>query len=598
MNIFLLLAATVFYPLAPEVWKSGPLTDETLKIPSAEVVASTPRLEAQARLFRQLSSPQLRSRMALEFGHTGNPAAFRILIRLLQSEKNSFVRDNIFAALLQLKKAGCAVPGGGRLMPRYFHAASPAARCSAAELYLTNFPESDPALVIEAFKNETSVWVLNRLLSVLKDAAGKISKSQIGNLYENAPRHNIALRAFAAELLALQDNPDNTALVRQAVKDPSPVIRMHTARGLAANKTTAAELLAIAASDPHPGVRLAAARMEKPDPARENILKKMLSDPSPAVRATAAASLGTAGRTSAADILTEKIVDPEIAVRRAVSSALAQLKPSPDIRLKAVEQANAHPAARRQVLAFLVQTNDREREETILRWIGESNDTLFLREAAAALGTLNCRNSGNALIGLAQSRDDQTRRAAAVSIGQLKIPAAYPALIRLGRDRDIKTAEAALMSMHQIGAPVFLPEFERAVGRLNEDGANCRAIACRALAAFPLKAKVIANLNKLITTACIRVPMTGPMPDADHVRISALMLLLEQSRKGNRAAKSAYEKNIVALDSEKKDSELRSESMDEFIRQLKESSAGRKILPKTIDSVEPAFTAAPADGKK
>ena len=598
MNIFLLLAATVFYPLAPEIWKSGPLTDETLKIPSAEVVASTSRLEAQARLFRQLSSPTLRSRMALEFGRTGNPAAFRILIRLLQTEKNSFVRDNIFAALLQLKKTGCAVPGGGQLMSRYFHAASPAARCSAAELYLTNFPESDPALVIEAFKNETSAWVLNRLLSVLKNVPGRISKSQIGNLYENAPKHNIALRAFAAELLAMQDNPDKSTLVRQAVKNPSPVIRMHTAQGLAANQTAAAELLEIAASDPHPGVRLAAAQMVKPDPARESILKKMLSDPSPAVRAAAAASLGTAGRASAADTLTEFIADPEIAVRRAVSSALVQLKPSPDIYMKAVEQANAHPAARRQVLAFLVQTNDRGQEETILRWIRESKDTLFLREAAAALGSLNCRNGGNVLIRLSQSRDNQTRHTAAVSIGQLKLPATYPALIRLGRDRDIKTAEAALMSMYQIGAPVFLPEFERAVGRLNEDGANCRAIACRAMAAFRLNPKVIPKLIKLITTACIRVPMSPPMPDADHARISALMLLLEHARKGNSAAKTAYQENLARLDSEKSDSELRNESMDEFIRQLKEYSAGRKIQPKNIGSAEPSFTAAVADGKK
>ena len=598
MNIFLLLAATVFYPLAPEVWKSGPLTDETLKIPSAEVVASTSRLEAQARLFRQLSSPTLRSRMALEFGRTGNPAAFRILIRLLQTEKNSFVRDNIFAALLQLKKAGCAVPGGGQLMSRYFHAASPAARCSAAELYLTNFPESDPALVIEAFKNETSVWVLNRLLSVLKNAAARISKSQIGNLYGNAPKHNIALRAFAAELLAMQDNPDGSALLLKAVKDPSPVIRMHIAQGLAANKTADTKLLETAAADSHPGVRLAAAQMVKPDPARESILKKMLSDPSPAVRAAAAASLGTAGSASAANILAEKIADPEIAVRRAVASALVQLKPSGEIHVKAIEQADSHPIARRQVLAFLVQTNDREREKTILRWIDESKDTLFLREAAAALGSLNCRNSGNALIRLAQSRDNQTRQAAAISIGQLKLPATYPALIRLGRDRDIKTAEAALLSMHQIGAPVFLPEFERTVGRLNEDGANCRAIACRAMAAFRLNPKVIPKLTKLITTSCIRVPMSPPMPDADHVRISALMLLLEHARKGDRAAKSAYEKNIAKLASEKSDSELLNESMNEFIRQLKEYSAGRKILPKTIESVEPAFTAAPADGKK
>jgi len=598
MKIFLLLAATVFYPLAPEVWKSGPLTDETLKIPSAEVVASPARLKEQERLFRQLSSPGLRSRMALEFGRTGNPAAFRILIRLLQTEKNSFVRDNIFTALLQLKKAGCAVPGGGRLMPRYFHAASPAARCSAAELYLTNFPESDPALVIEAFKNETSVWVLNRLLSVLKNASGRISKSQIGNLYENAPKHNIALRAFAAELLAMEDDPDKSVLLQKAVNDPSPVIRMHIARGLAANKTAGVKLLEIAAADSHPGVRLAAAQMEKPDSARQNILKKLLSDPSPAVRAASAASLGTADSASAADTLTKFIADPEIAVRRAVSSALVQLKPSADIRLKAVEQANAHPAARRQVLAFLVQTNDREREETILRWIKQSKDPLFLREAAAALGSLNCRNSGTALISLAQSRDNQTRQATAVSIGQLKLPATYPALIRLGRDRDIKTAEAALMSMSRIGAPVFLPEFERAVEHLNEAGANCRAIACRAMVSFKLNPKIIPKLTKLITTACIRVPMSPPVPDADHVRISALMLLLEHAGKGNPAARTAYQKNIAVLDSEKKDSELRSESMDEFIRQLKEYSAGRKILPKSIESAEPAFTAAPADGKK
>ena len=118
------------------------------------------------------------------------------------------------------------------------------------------------------------------------------------------------------------------------------------------------------------------------------------------------------------------------------------------------------------------------------------------------------------------------------------------------------------------------------------------------MAAFPLNAKVIANLNKLITTACIRVPMTGPMPDADHVRISALLLLQAHARKGSAAAKAAYQKSLTVLGREKPGSELVSEDLEEFLRQIKAAEAGQPIKPKTIDSVKPLFRTEPAGTKK
>ena len=598
MNLSLLLAAVLCYPSAPDLWKGGPLTDEVMKLPSAPVFAPDQQLQAQVRLYRQLRSPFQRSRMAIEFSETNNPAAFPLLLNLLGSEKDSFVQDNILESLLRLQRKGYGVRMDDNILIRHFKAASPAARSTAVLLYLGNRQQPDPGPVLEAFRKETSVPVLNRLLEALRPLAGKISPDLLSGLYENAPAGNIALRSLAAELLARQDNADGSALLPKILQDPNPVIRLHAARGLAANSKSGSKLLNDASLDKHPAVRLAAAWIEKPDAARTAILEKLLSDPSPAVRTAAAKSLGTAGTKAAAELLIKSLADSEIAVRRAASDALIQLKPDQDIHKKAVETGNASPRSRRQALAFLVRTRDEGQEETIQRWIKESDDPLFLEEAAAALGILNCRRSGKALISLGNSKEEKIRTAAAVSMGQLKLPETFPTLAKLCRDRAIKVAEAAFMSMYQISDRSFVPEFERMTGRFSEDGANCRAIACRALTAFPLSAKVISNLNKLITTACIRVPMTGPMPDADHVRVSALLLLQEHARKGNSAARAAYRKNLAFLDQLKPESELRSEDLAEYIRQIQTAEAGQPVKPKQIDSVKPLFRTEPVGAKK
>ena len=245
-----------------------------------------------------------------------------------------------------------------------------------------------------------------------------------------------------------------------------------------------------------------------------------------------------------------------------------------------------------------MRTGDRDHFPDILRWIDQSDDPLFLREAAAALGKLNCRTGDAALNRLADSKDPAIRLAAAVAMGQLKLPSTYPTLIKLCRDREIKVAEAAFFSMFQIRDPSFLPEFERMSGRFTDDGADCRAIACRALLHYELKKKTIANLTKLILKPCIRIPMSPSQMDADHVRISALVLLREWARKGNPAAVKACSSIMNELNQAKDDSELRTPEFDEYRRQMEAVFQGKKVQPKEIKPIRLNFTTAPAPAEK
>ena len=495
MNLFLLATALVCFPQVMDLWKAGPLTAAVLRTPSAPPCASTAQLNAQVRIYRQLDSTRLRSRMVLEFSDARNPEAFKILLNLLKTEKNPFVRDNILTALVNLKHRGFAVKGNDELFAGCLQSGSPLARAAAMELYLTCGTDPDPVRVLSTLGKENSAMVLTRLIELLRpfamknrmvdSTAAEKYEAQITGLYNETPQENVLLCAFAAELAAQLAGADQSAVVEKALKDPSTVIRMQAARGLAANPG-AVKTFAAAAQDAHPAVRLAAAQIivtknGLPNPERVKVLISLLNDPVAAVRAAAAKSLKTASAAEAADSLSDKWSDPEIAVRRAVAETLTELNPSAAIHERAVAAADQDPICRRQVLEFLVRTGDRDHFPAVLRWIEQSDDPLFLREAAAALGKLNCRTGAAALNRLADSKDPAIREAAAVSMGQLKIPSNYPTRIKLCRDREIKVAEAAFSAMFQIRDRSFLPEFERMTGRFTEDGADCRAIACRAL---------------------------------------------------------------------------------------------------------------------
>ena len=108
----------------------------------------------------------------------------------------------------------------------------------------------------------------------------------------------------------------------------------------------------------------------------------------------------------------------------------------------------------------------------------------------------------------------------------------------------------------------------------------------------------IANLTKLILKPCIRIPMAPSQMDADHVRISALLLLREWARKGNPAAVKACSSIMNELNQAKDDSELRTPEFDEYRRQMEAVFQGKKVQPKEIKPIRLNFTTAPAPAEK
>ena len=171
MNLFLLATALVCFPQVMDLWNAGPLTAAVLRTPNPPPCASTAQLNEQLRIFRQLDSTRLRSRMAIEFGAARNPEAFKILTNLLKTEKNPFVRDNILSALLNLKHQGFAVRGNDELFAGLIQSGSPLGRAVAMELYLTCGTAPDPARVLASLGKENSAMVLNRLIELLRPFA-------------------------------------------------------------------------------------------------------------------------------------------------------------------------------------------------------------------------------------------------------------------------------------------------------------------------------------------------------------------------------------------------------------------------------------------
>ena len=300
------------------------------------------------------------------------------------------------------------------------------------------------------------------------------------------------------------------------------------------------------------------------------------------------------------------------------------------VRRKAVEVADQQVYARRQVLTFLAGINDRTRTDVIVRWTEESDDPEFLVEAvraAAALKLTGFTCCGRKEIEALIPRDPaqkklplkEYRTAAAVLYGTLLYESmqtakrqpgdaeaakraeywkktAIPALTELSSDPDGEVAAAAMMSIWQNPEcrQQFAPVLTRMLHNRKSGWSDCRAIAIRALAGWKLSARNIADLTDLITKACIRVPQMPPEMDTDTVRISALMLLQDQSGQGNRAAETALKKITEKLEKANADSDLRNEVFDEFCRQMKAAAAGKPVEPKRIEDSKPVFSAGPA----
>lgn len=561
MGLFLVqspVCAELFYPSVIGNWLNGPLTPAALSVPEAERTANKEQLKIQRQLFRRQTSPKIRARMAWELRNAGNPAAFQSLTRLLKNEQDSAVQEKLFRSLLYLQQQGFAVSGGDSWLPEWFSARMPEIRSAAMVLYLACARNPDPVPVIQALHQEHSPQVLTPVGRILQPRAMEISRSLLSNLYVGAEPGNTALRAFAIGLLARQSNPDTSILLRNAVQDPSPAIRIALAQGLAAHSSGPMELLKKTAADPLPAVRQASAQIRKPDAERETLLGYLLSDPVPQVRAAAAESLGTARTLSASAALAEQIADSivrengrcgETLVRNAVAKALETSVLSPEICAELTASADRVPEIRPQVVSLLLRFGMPSAAPTALRWLKGSEDAALQKAAVSVIQKTKYTPAVPELVRLTESADPEVRSRTAEALGLFRTDSSVNALKKLFYDKNNNVADAAALAMYRSGNPVFLPEFRHALADRSPEGAVRRAVACRAVSALDAADKrILADLETLAAVPCIPQPEKGvAAPDADFVRLSALLTLLEAARNGNQEAAKIYDRSMQLL---------------------------------------------------
>lgn len=594
------VCAGLFYPSVIGSWLNGPLTPAALSVPEAEKTVDEEQLKQQKKRFRRQTSPKIRARMAWELRNAGTPAAFRLLTRLLKNEQDRLVQEKLFRSLLYLQQHGAAVPGGDSWLPEWFSARTPEIRSAAMVLYLTCAQNPDPVPVIQALYQEHSPQVLTPVGRILQPRAMEISRSLLCNLYVCAEPGNIALRAFAIGLLARQSNPDTSILLRDAVQDSDPVIRIALAQGLAAHSAGPMELLKKTAADPLPAVRTVSAQLRNPDSGRENLLGYLLSDPEPQVRAAAAESLGTAGTLSAAAALTEQIADSMVRengrsgtaqVRNAVAKALESSTLSPEICTELTASADRVPEIRPLVIRLLLHFGRPSAAPTALRWLQGSEDVSLQKAAVSVILKTKYAPALPELVRLTDSADPEVRQIIAETLGLFRTETAVNALKKLSYDKNSAVADAAALAMYRSGNPVFLPEFRHALADRSPDGAVRRAIACRAVSALDAADKrILEDLETLAATPCIPQPEKGiAAPDTDFVRLSALLALLEAARNGNREAAKIYDRSMQLL--KQLPAGLTSPAFREYLRQVDAFARNQPVECGRLPVVPVSFSA-------
>ncbi len=585
----LLCAAAIFFPLVMDCWEKGPLTADRFSIPPSPVFADLDTLKEQSLIYPRLSSPAQRSVLARELALSNNPEALPILEKLAGKEKNSFCRDDIFAAMLALAENGYGKPSSANALKESFAAESPMTRSTAMILYLKFTASPDPAAVIDALGRETSPFAVERICEALRPFAGKLPDEKLKTLFDSP---FLPLKAAAAGLAALKNSPEALELAAKAAKDSNPLIRLQAARGLAENPSAPEKLLAELSKDADPAVRLAAASMKHVTPGKEAVLCALASDKSASVRTAAAASLGASNTPSSVLALIGLIGDTDIGVRRAASDSLVKLQPEKVWRDRLIA-AGAQSYARREITSFFARLDDRNYAPGIRRFLKEADNDLLIVDAVGALEIMRDREAAPLVASFAGSPNPKVRGAVAKALGPIRNPDTYAALKKLYRDKDMTVAVNALFSMYQIRDNTFREEFFHALGTRKMEQEALRAIAIHAVSDLGfMDARVLSHLNTLISKACITAPMSPPMPDSMNVRLSGMIALLIAGKKDNAEAMRMYEENrrFFADASKKEMNEFTSEEMLEFLAQIEAFRKNEKIAPRKVKTTVPNFT--------
>ena len=597
------LIQSLLYPAAVDLYQQGKaLTSVNCKVPSAQIFAGKERLERQKKMYKEMPSAALRSDMAFWFSKTGNAQSGAILLELLAGEKNDFVRCDLVSALIQLKKEGInyTLPAS---FCRYFQQkdASVGFRSRAMVLYGMFYPEKAILPIWNTIAGgEQAHYILSTAYPLLEDHAGKIPQEELYMLYKkgSAPgKYGKALHCFAAGLLAGgKVTAEQQDLLLKDLKEAPVFLRMRIAGGIARNPHSAENLLRQCARDPHEAVRLELAKIRNLTALKLETLLSLCDDRSAFVREEACRSLGreVSGMSKAQcsktfTALLSALKDPAKMVRIAAADSLTELTLNPGEKEQILSQAEIYTPAWEEVISYGRKMKEKSFAPAITEALDSfRKDPILLCTALQVLGELKYVPALSRVIQYTAHKDPLIRKACAGTLGKLRQKGSAGTLKKLLRDKDPRVSTEAAQGMFCMDLQLFAGDFLWLLRTRTPERADQRALAIRALDKSKiLPASAWKDLETLLLKPCIVEPMMPPVMEVAPVRLSVLMLLHNRAVRGEQQAKALLQKALAELGSGNKKDDIADQVFDEYFNQFQTFRSGRKVIPGTIECVEP-----------
>jgi hypothetical protein len=582
----------VFFPLLLGLWQETPFTGENTRIPNAPTFMTRDEVRDQARYYRELSEPELRSRVALELAEANNPAAVEVLSSLLREEQDSQVKGDVLHALDQLRHVGpCRQPGELSALMR-----DPRQVIRAHALALALAAGSDVGPVLDVLATEDSPFVQRLAWARLGEDPGRCPEGRLMPFLKSA---QALARAGAATVLCRQEpDPDRLAELMALAKDPAVAVRAAVAEAAGARPDGAAALLKALAADAHASVRCASATALAA-PGRIEIHLALSADADSEARRLACLRLRDYPLASVAEALLARFGDPVEAVRIAAEDSLIALKPAAAVTDRLMADDLDQPATRAaaaRVLGALGVTGAAPRLREVLP---EGGDHELIRRLVTALGELDDKDAGPVVCAQKAHPRPEVRRAVAWTLGRLARQDTFPVIEELAKDEAPMVYDEALTSMGRIGDPGFAETLARNLVDVSERTGRPqrRATAAWALArgqAMPGE-NVLRQFERLCLTRCI--PVMGMSEfDADHVRAACAFAFVELAKR-DAALKARAERIIAQMADPNQDPQkpLSGLSLQVFSRQALDYLAGRESQPEPVPVREVIRTVMPVN---
>ena len=581
----LIQSLLIFYPLIVPVWEAGPFDNHNIDRAESLDFLTTPEIQFQMESLKVLKDPRLRSRIAIDLIDSNNPEAIKGLTFFYELEKIDSVKADILTVLYKMKHIEkCA---NSSMLKACLKNDNVIIRSYGTALYLDKTKDASP--VLNLLKNEKALFVKNLLWNDLKTYYKESPEDLLKELLNST---DPLTRAGAARQLAMKvDNPDADSSLKKAVSDKSSIVRAYLAEGLAQRVSGGAELLATLAKDVAVPVRAFAASA-KPAPARVNMHIALSADPDSEVRRLAVVAFRYYKEPAAIDALLKAMNDSFKPTRTAAEDSLIYMKATPAILERVGKEYLEQKPAVYSAVRVLGTLNDQRFNAKIEEILNSATDTDLMRRAINALCALDYKKASGSVDKKATCQEPLVREAVGNALGVLNIKDTFDTLVKLSDDKDRKVTLAAIKGMGVTKDPYFI-NCLMGVAKDVKRASTRRAFSYWSMARINQPSSgMVSLLKRNILKKIIPIPMSPPDYDTDFARISAVMALIEFSKKDSAAKKAALV-TIATLktpSSQQGTEFISGETLQEYARQAELYMQGKTIEKVPLPTSSPVLT--------